>query len=146
MKVAIRKDLALDGEKVPAINLEGVYLDAYEVQEATFLYQCDETGQVALKDTEGRLVVLYGIDLDFTEDEPQADEPGLYEVTVFKIVSSVESNYNSATEAREKGARLVKLWKEGDPSAIEYFFDIAQHSDYCEACNRTRWQCVCKGA
>jgi len=132
MKVSIRKDLALDGDKVPAINLEGVYLDAYEVQEAEFLYQCDVTGQVALKDTEGRLVVLYGIDLDFTDDQTQADEEGLYEVTVFKIVSSVESNYKSATEAREKGARLVKLWQKEDPSAIEYFFDIAQNNEGTE--------------
>jgi hypothetical protein len=145
MKVSIRKDLALDGEKVPAINLEGVSLDAYEVQEAKFLYQCDVTGQVALKDREGRLVVLYGIDLDFTEDEPKADEPGLYEVTVFKVVSSVESNYNSATEARAEGARLAKLYREQDPLAVEYFHEIAQHSDYCDACGQVRWLCICKG-
>jgi hypothetical protein len=129
----MRKDLASEWVKVPAINLEGVYLDAYEVQEAEFLYQCDETGQVALKDTEGRLVVLYGIDLDFTEDEPQADEPGLYEVTVYKIVSCVESYYNSATEARQAGAKRVKLHREADTSTIaEYFFDIAQNNEGTE--------------
>ena len=69
MRVTMREDLASEWVKVPAVNLEGVYLDAYEVQEAEFLYQCDVTGQVALKDREGRLVVLYGIDLDFSEDE-----------------------------------------------------------------------------
>jgi hypothetical protein len=133
MKVSMRKDLALDGEKVPAINLEGVYLDAYEVQEAEFLYQCDVTGQVALKDTDGRLVVLYGIDLDFTEDKPQADEAGYYEVTVYKTVSSIESHYNSATEARQTGAQLVKSYKQADPSLIaEYFFDIVQSSEGTE--------------
>ena len=132
MRVTMREDLASEWVKVPAVNLEGVYLDAYEVQEAEFLYQCDVTGQVALKDREGRLVVLYGIDLDFPEDEPQADEPGLYEVTVFKIVSSVESNYKSATEARAEGARQVARYRETDPSAIEYFFDIAQNSEGSE--------------
>ena len=69
MRVTMREDLASEWVKVPAVNLEGVYLDAYEVQEAEFLYQCDVTGHVALKDREGRLVVLYGIDLDFPEDE-----------------------------------------------------------------------------
>jgi hypothetical protein len=108
---------------------------AYEIDEANALGMCYNCQQAYEKGRQAG-----------TDKPIQADEPGLYEVTVFKIVSSVESNYNSATEAREKGARLVKLWKEGDPSAIEYFFDIAQHSDYCEACNRTRWQCVCKGA
>ena len=64
------------------------------------------------------------------EDEPQADEPGLYEVTVWKTVISWESHYQSATEARQAGAREVKKQKEADTSSItEYFFDIAQNSE-----------------
>jgi hypothetical protein len=133
MKVTMREDLALDGDKVPAINLEGVYLDAYEVQEAEFLYQCDETGQVALKDTEGRLVVLYGIDLDFTEDQPQADDAGLYEITIFKTVDGWSKYYKSAEEARQDGARTKKRYNEAETSTIaEYFFDIAQISEGTE--------------
>lgn len=91
---------------------------AYEIDEANALGMCYNCQQAYDK---GRQAGA---------DEPkQADEPGLYEVTVFKIISSVESYYNSATEARQKGARLVKLWQKEDPSAIEYFFDIAQNNE-----------------
>jgi hypothetical protein len=133
MKVTMREDLASEWVKVPAINLEGVYLDAYEVQEAEFLYQCDVTGQVALKDREGRLVVLYGIDLDFTEDQPEADDAGLYEVTIFKTVDGWSKYYKSAEEARQDGAKNKKRYSDAETSTIaEHFFDIAQISEGTE--------------
>jgi hypothetical protein len=133
MKITMREDLASEWVKVPAVNLEGVYLDAYEVQEAEFLYQCDVTGQVALKDREGRLVVLYGIDLDFTEDQPQADEPGLYEVTIFKTVDGWARYYKSAEEARQDGAKTKKRYMEAETNSnVEYFFDITQENEEIE--------------
>jgi len=65
VKVKLRKDLALEKESIPVLNHDNMMFNEERINDCTFLYQCDETGQVALKDIDGRLIVLYGIDLDF---------------------------------------------------------------------------------
>jgi hypothetical protein len=67
--VKLRADLALDKESIPVINHDDMYLDEEAIDECTFLHQCDVTGQVALVDRDGMLIVLYGIDLDFEEGD-----------------------------------------------------------------------------
>jgi hypothetical protein len=65
MKVKLRRDLALEKYSIPVLNHDDMTVNEEAINDCTFLYQCDVTGQVALKDKEDRLIVLYGIDLDF---------------------------------------------------------------------------------
>ena len=95
---------------------------AYEIDEANALGMCYNCQQAYEKGRQAG-----------TDKPTQADEPGLYEVTVWKTVISWESHYQSATEARQAGAREVKKQKEADTSSItEYFFDIAHNNEGSE--------------
>lgn len=66
MKVVMRADLELDGYSIPQINGDQSYT-AEAVKEMEFIFQCNVTGQVAMKNHSGELIVFYGIDLDFIE-------------------------------------------------------------------------------
>ena len=68
-RVKLRADLALDKDSIPVINHDDMYLDEEAVDECAFLYQCDVTGQVAVSNKNGMLIVLYGIDLEFYETD-----------------------------------------------------------------------------
>ena len=65
MKIKMRSDLEKQNYKIPIANKENEYLNADEVSKLDFIYQCDLTGDTAVKNSEGELLILYSVDLDF---------------------------------------------------------------------------------
>ena len=65
MKIKIRSDLEKQNYAIPIANKENEYLNANEVSKLEFIYQCDLTGDTAVKNSKGELLILYSVDLDF---------------------------------------------------------------------------------
>lgn len=73
MKVKMRGDLAEEGMRIPANNNQNYY-DCEQVASMEFAYCVDELGAkdqdgdfYAMKTSDGELVHLYSIDLDFVQ-------------------------------------------------------------------------------
>jgi hypothetical protein len=95
---------------------------AYEIDEANALGMCYNCQQAYEKGRQAG-----------TDEPKQADDAGLYEITIFKTVDGWSKYYKSAEEARQDGARTKKRYSEAETSTIaEYFFDIAQISEGTE--------------
>ena len=95
---------------------------AYEIDEANALGMCYNCQQAYEKGRQAG-----------TDKPTQADEPGLYEVTIFKTVDGWARYYKSAEEARQDGAKTKKRYMETETNSnVEYFFDITQENEEIE--------------
>ena len=68
MKIKMRSDLEKENKSIPVINREDRFLTAKEISDLEFIYECEVTGDTAVKNKEGELLILYSIDLEYVED------------------------------------------------------------------------------
>jgi hypothetical protein len=68
MRIQIRADLIEEDLNIPDV-LEDRYYSPEEIAAATVVSQCDTTGDVTARLADGKIAVLYSIDLDYFDCE-----------------------------------------------------------------------------